>query len=167
MINFFKQELLQIYPFFKNNFQELVVLCAATLFLVMVICRPIASSLVANYSIYYLLFPIITIAIILRKNPLDFGFRLGDCKLWSLYLILTFLIVFLHYTLNLFFLQKDSIILNLLTIAFSFPKHFPFFLVGSICFVVLFFSDLKKGLKRRVYLYQYCLLCSIILESRK
>jgi hypothetical protein len=33
-----------------------------------------------------------TILIILRKNPLDFGLRLGDYKLWSFYVAITVVI---------------------------------------------------------------------------
>jgi len=89
LINFSKQELNEIYSFFKSNYQESVVLCMSTLFLVLAIYRPIGSSLVVNYLIYYAILPVFTILIILRKNPLDFGFRLGDYKLWSFYIVIT------------------------------------------------------------------------------
>ena len=92
MINLFKQELGEIYSFFKNNYKEAVVLCMSTLFLVLAICRPIGSSLVVNYAVYYIIFPAFTILIILRKNPLDFGLRLGNYKLWGFYVAITVLI---------------------------------------------------------------------------
>ncbi len=92
MINFFKQELGEIYSFIKNNYSETVVLCTSTLFLVLAICRPISSSLIVNYLVYYAILPIFTILIILRKNPLDFGLRLGDYKLWSFYVVITVVI---------------------------------------------------------------------------
>ena len=89
MINLFKQELHQIYSFFKNNYQEAIVLCMSTLFLVLAICRPICSSLIVNHTVYYMVLPIFTILIFLRKNPLDFGLRFGDYKLWSFYVTIT------------------------------------------------------------------------------
>ena len=92
MIDLFKQELGEIYSFFKNNYKETVVLCASTLFLVLAISRPIGSSLVINYLVYYAILPILTILFILRKNPLDFGLRLGDYKLWSFYVAITVII---------------------------------------------------------------------------
>jgi len=92
MINLFKQELGEIHSFFKNNYKEAVVLCTSTLFIVLAICRPIGSSLVASYLIYYAILPIFTIFIILRRNPLDFGLRLGDYKLWSFYVAITVVI---------------------------------------------------------------------------
>jgi len=92
MIDLFKQELGEIYSFFKNNYKETVVLCASTLFLVLAISRPIGSSLVINYLVYYAILPILTILFILKKNPLDFGLRLGDYKLWSFYVAITVII---------------------------------------------------------------------------
>jgi len=92
MINFFKQELGGIHSFFKNNYKEAVVLCMSTLFLVLAWCRPIGSSLVLSYTVYYIILPAFTILIILRKNPLDFGLRFGDYKLWGFYVAITVLI---------------------------------------------------------------------------
>ena len=92
MINLFKQELGEIYSFFKNNYKEAVILCMSTLFLVLAICRPIGSSLVVNYTVYYMILPAFTILFILRENPLDFGLRIGDYKLWGFYVAITVLI---------------------------------------------------------------------------
>jgi hypothetical protein len=92
MINLFKQELHEIYSFFKNNYQETIVLCMSTLFLVLAIYRPICSSLIVNYTAYYMVLPVFTILFILRKNPLDFGLRIGDYKLWGFYVAITILI---------------------------------------------------------------------------
>jgi membrane protease YdiL (CAAX protease family) len=92
MVNLFKQELSEIHSFFRNNYKETVVLCTSTLFLVLAWCRPIGSSLVVSYTVYYIILPVFTILIILRKNPLDFGLRLGDYKLWVFYVAVTILI---------------------------------------------------------------------------
>ena len=92
MINFFKQELSKIYSFFKNNYKETIALCTSTLFLVLAIYRPIGSSLVVNYAVYYMVLPVFTILFIMRKNPLDFGLRIGDYKLWSFYVAITVVI---------------------------------------------------------------------------
>jgi membrane protease YdiL (CAAX protease family) len=64
----------------------------STLFLVLAIYRPIGSSLVVSYTVYYIILPALTILIILRKNPLDFGLRLGNYKLWGFYVAITVLI---------------------------------------------------------------------------
>lgn len=92
MINIFNQELQEIYSFFKNNCRETVILSMATLFLVLGNYRLIRSSLVISYLIYYVIFPVFTILIILRKNPLDYGLRIGNYKLWGFYLVITVVI---------------------------------------------------------------------------
>lgn len=92
MINLLKQELQKIYSFFKNNYRETVILCMSTLFLVLAISRPVGASLVVNYTVYYMVLPVFTILFILRKNPLDFGLRIGDYKLWGFYVAITILI---------------------------------------------------------------------------
>jgi len=50
------------------------------------------QSLVVSYAAYYIIFPAFTILVILRKNPLDFGLRLGNYKLWGFYVAITVLI---------------------------------------------------------------------------
>ncbi|GAI91962.1 unnamed protein product, partial [marine sediment metagenome] len=92
MVNLFKQELGEIHSFFKNNYKEAVILCMSTFFLILAIYRPIGSSLVVSYAVYYIILPAFTILIILRKNLLDFGLRLGDYKLWSFYVAITVVI---------------------------------------------------------------------------
>ena len=92
MINLLKQELGEIHSFFKNNYKEAVVLCMSTLFFVLAIYRPIESSLVVNHLVYYAILPVFTILFILRENPLDFGLRIGDYKLWGFYVIITVII---------------------------------------------------------------------------
>jgi hypothetical protein len=69
-----------------------VILYAATLFLVLVSTQPIRLSLVINYLIYFAILPVLTILIILRKNPLDYGLRIGNYKLWGLYIALTVIV---------------------------------------------------------------------------
>jgi membrane protease YdiL (CAAX protease family) len=80
----------------------------STLFLVLAIYRPIGSSLVVNYTVYYMVLPIFTILIILRKNPLDFGLRFGDYKLWSFYVAITVLIGILVLYIGSLFSSVDQ-----------------------------------------------------------
>lgn len=94
MLDLFRQEMKQLVSFLKSYFQEIIVLCLAILFLVLQWYQPIGSSLVVSRLIYYVIFPVLTILIILRKNPLDFGFRVGNIKLWSFYIVITVLIGF-------------------------------------------------------------------------
>jgi len=152
MINLFKQELQEIYSFFKNNYKEAVILCMSTLFLVLAIYRPIGSSLVVSYTVYYIILPVFTILIILRKNPLNFGLRFGDYKLWWFYVAITVLI---------------AIPVLYIGSLFSSLKWFRFFLPGNICFAVFSSSDLRKDLKKGAYSYRWFPLCFFISENPK
>lgn len=87
-----KQELQAIASFFRRNYREIAVIVLATLFLTIAGYHPIGPSWVSSL-IYFAVLPIITIAVILRRNPLDFGLRLGNFKIWSFYIIASFIIV--------------------------------------------------------------------------
>jgi len=43
-------------------------------------------------KLVHFIFPIFTITFILKENPLDFGFRLGDYRRWCWYVLITVLI---------------------------------------------------------------------------
>lgn len=92
MLNSFKQEIKQFNLFFKNYFQEIIVCFLVTFFLVLQWYYPLEPSLAFSRLIYYFIFPVLTIFIILRKNPLDFGLRIGNTKLWSFYILVTIVI---------------------------------------------------------------------------
>jgi membrane protease YdiL (CAAX protease family) len=92
MFNLFRQEMRKLFSFLKNYFREIVVLCVSTLSLVLQWYRPIGSSLIITHLTYYVILPVLTILIILRKNPLDFGFRIGNIQLWSFYVAVTVVI---------------------------------------------------------------------------
>jgi membrane protease YdiL (CAAX protease family) len=88
LTEFIRRELRQIAHFFRNNYPEIIVIGLATLFLTLdwyhTIGPPWASSL-----IYFAILPVLTIVLILRKNPLDFGLRPGNLKVWSFYIVAT------------------------------------------------------------------------------
>ncbi|MCJ7515430.1 MAG: CPBP family intramembrane metalloprotease [Dehalococcoidia bacterium] len=91
MIKLFRQELQAIGSFFRRNYRELVVIGLATLFLTLDRYHPIGPSWVSSL-IYFAVLPVITITVILRRNPLDFGIRLGNFKAWSFYVVVTFIV---------------------------------------------------------------------------
>jgi membrane protease YdiL (CAAX protease family) len=78
LIHFFHKELEGIYPFLKRNGSEAVVISFATLFLVL--------------NRYHPLLPILVIIALLRRNPLDFGLRFGNPKIWGFYVVITCLV---------------------------------------------------------------------------
>ena len=91
MMKLFKKELQEMASFFRRNYREIVVISLATLFLTIAGYHPIGPPWVSSL-IYFAVLPILTITIILRRNPLDFGLRLGDFKVWGFYVVVTFVV---------------------------------------------------------------------------
>lgn len=91
MLALAKKEIKGIYSFLKRNYPELAVFCLATLFLTIDEYHPLSPQWLSSL-VYFAVLPLLTIILILRKNPLDFGFRLGNWKVWGLYVILSFAI---------------------------------------------------------------------------
>jgi membrane protease YdiL (CAAX protease family) len=86
----FKKELQELAYFFKRNYREIVVIGLATLYLTLAGYHPIGPSWVSSL-IYFAVLPILTI-VILQINPLDFGLRLGNYKVWGFYVIATLIV---------------------------------------------------------------------------
>ncbi|MCJ7606199.1 MAG: CPBP family intramembrane metalloprotease, partial [Dehalococcoidales bacterium] len=91
MFNLLKIELGALGSFFKRNYVELVIICAAMLFLTLDEYNPISPRWLGAFF-YFAVLPILTIIIFLRKNPREFGFRLGNWKVWSFHVLVTILI---------------------------------------------------------------------------
>jgi hypothetical protein len=90
VIKLFKKELREIASFFKRNYREIVIVSAATLLLTLNKYHPI-GPLWTSSLIYFAILPILTI-VILRRNPLDFGLRFGNSRVWSFHVIASFII---------------------------------------------------------------------------
>ena len=86
MINLLKTETNGIHLFLRRNYNEVVVLGFATLFATLE-----AYHLVWNqwfsYLLYYAFLPILVILVVMRKNPLDFGLKLGNPRIWAFMLL--------------------------------------------------------------------------------
>ncbi|MFC2022720.1 lysostaphin resistance A-like protein [Chloroflexota bacterium] len=89
--NLLNTELKAIYSFLKRNYRELVVLGSATLFLILSNYHPVWHRWFSA-DLYYAIMPVLSILILLRKNPLDFGLRLGNPRIWGLHVGVTCLI---------------------------------------------------------------------------
>ncbi|MBN1755773.1 CPBP family intramembrane metalloprotease [bacterium] len=74
-----KEELLAIWKFIKDNRREIIIFCLATLFLTLNKYHKLEPYWLSSL-VYYALLPLFTIVIILRDNPVDYGFRLGNYK---------------------------------------------------------------------------------------
>ncbi|OGO38400.1 MAG: hypothetical protein A2147_03335 [Chloroflexi bacterium RBG_16_57_8] len=90
-MGFFKREFSAIGLFLKANKNEAIVIGSATLFLTLDKYRPLGNEWLSAL-LYYVLFPLLTIAVLLRKNVMKFGFRLGDARKWAAYVGITCLI---------------------------------------------------------------------------
>ena len=91
LFNFTKNELVELASFLKRNYSTVVVISLATLFLTLDEYYPI-SHYWLSALIYYALLPILTIIVLLRRNPLDFGFRLGNYRVWLFHVAVALLV---------------------------------------------------------------------------
>jgi len=85
-----KKELQEIASFFNRNYREIVIVSLATLLLTLNRYFPI-GPLWTSSLIYFAILPILTI-VILRRNPLDFGLRFGNSRVWCFHVIASFII---------------------------------------------------------------------------
>ncbi len=83
-------ELKAIGSFIRKSGIELTVVSSAILFLVLSEHHSIGEEWV-DAPFFYAALPLIAI-LILRKNPLNYGLRLGNCRLWGFYVVITCLI---------------------------------------------------------------------------
>jgi uncharacterized protein len=91
MMHFFKEELDNIYQFLTRNSNEIIVIVSATLFFILNRYHPIQNEWLSSL-IYFAVLPILVILLVLRKNPLDFGLRPGNVRIWGFYVIVICLI---------------------------------------------------------------------------
>ena len=76
-----KNELTEIRAFAGRNINEILVISLATLFLILSRYHPFDEKWMTRL-VYYAALPILSIILVLRKNPLDFGLRLGNVRVW-------------------------------------------------------------------------------------
>lgn len=101
MANNISTELKILVGFLRNNYNEIVVICFATLFMILHSYREIENFWISSF-IYFGIFPVLTILIFLRKNPLDFGLRLGNYRLW-----LPYILIFLAIAIPILYFTSD------------------------------------------------------------
>ena len=84
-------ELAELWSFLQRHVTEIIVIGFGTLFLTLDKYHPISPQW-ASALVYFGILPVLTILIFLRKNPLDFGFRLGNIRIWGLHVIVVILV---------------------------------------------------------------------------
>jgi membrane protease YdiL (CAAX protease family) len=85
MLRLLKEELVGISQFLKRNGSETIIIASAILLLTLDRYHPIQPEWLGTF-VYCAVCPILVILIILRKNPLDFGLRLGSPRIWGLHI---------------------------------------------------------------------------------
>lgn len=91
MIRLFKEELLELSHFLRRNSSEITLISSATLFLALNQYNRIGSEWISEF-LYFAVLPILVIIFILRKNPLDFGLRPGNIRIWGFWVVVMCLI---------------------------------------------------------------------------
>lgn len=86
-----RRELKEIARFFGKTYNEIIVIGLATLYLTLAAYHPIGPLWISSL-IYFAVLPVLTIVLMLRKNPLDFGLRPGNVRIWSFYVVVTFIV---------------------------------------------------------------------------
>lgn len=145
MSTLFKRELQEIASFFRRNYREIVIIGLATLFLTLAGYHPIGPSWTSSL-IYFAVFPILTI-IILRKNPLDFGLKLGKFKVWGFYVVVTFIVALPI----LYIASRIPVFTRYYTMPqFNVVKYIPETIVYLLAWEFIFRGFLLFGLKEKL-----------------
>jgi membrane protease YdiL (CAAX protease family) len=91
LTRFILNEVNSIYLFLKRNKVEAIVISSAMLCLSLHRYHPVWNDWVSDL-LYYAALPILTIVVLLRRNPLDFGLKWGEYKVWSYYVAIVCLV---------------------------------------------------------------------------
>jgi uncharacterized protein len=83
-MHFLNQEIKAIYQFLKRNKNEIIVLSFGVLFLCLNRYHMVWNSWFSSL-LYFAIFPLLVIILFLRKNPLDYGLRPGNFRIWVKY----------------------------------------------------------------------------------
>jgi len=144
--NSLKNELVELGSFFKRHYNEIVVIAAATLFLTLNKYHPILPQW-ASALVYFGILPVLTIFIFLRKDPLNFGFRVGNYRLWGLHVIVVILVA----TPVIFLASQLASLADYYTIeGFSLLKYSLEIIVYMLAWEFLFRGFLLFGLKEKL-----------------
>ncbi len=74
-------EFREIYLFLKNNYSSIIIVSTAVLFLILGKYSGIKPGWL-NALLYYFILPVFVIVVFFQRNPLDFGLRPGNVKIW-------------------------------------------------------------------------------------
>ncbi len=89
MFKFFFHEFNEIKNFLKENYKVITILVVSMLSFTLQWYRPIGSNQAISQIVYFIVIPFLAIYILLKDNPLNYGFGLGDFSTWLYYVIIT------------------------------------------------------------------------------
>jgi membrane protease YdiL (CAAX protease family) len=73
--------------YIRRNKNDILVIVLAALFLILSRYHRFETRWL-NFLLYYALFPFLSVILILRKNPVDFGLKPGDFRIWWLHVVI-------------------------------------------------------------------------------
>ncbi|MBT4511736.1 MAG: CPBP family intramembrane metalloprotease [Chloroflexi bacterium] len=140
------KELEEIGLFLRRNYSELIIISCAALFLIL----GEHHSLVSRWFdavVFYAILPLLAIFILLRKNPLDFGLRPGDYRIWLVHVIVTCIVAFPI----LIIASRFNSLQDYYTIEdFFLPRYFLEITAYQISWEFIFRGFLLFGLKEKL-----------------
>ncbi|MCJ7522392.1 MAG: CPBP family intramembrane metalloprotease [Dehalococcoidia bacterium] len=146
MIGLLREELSIAGNLIRENREELIVICSAVLFLALAHYHSFGEQ----WSVALLFFaalPILIVLLLLRRNPLDFGFHLGNWRLWGVYVVITCIVAL---PILAAFSRIDSLHTYYLLGDFNIGSYFLKSVVYLTAWEFLFRGYLLFGLKRRL-----------------
>jgi len=132
VIDLFSKELRGISTFLKIYYREIVVLTSAVLFPVLSKYHLVWNQWFSSL-LYYTVLPVLVIVFLLRRSPLDFGLRFGNCSLWGFHVLIACVVGFpllyiasrcpslqSYYEMEQFILWQYALITTLIIFAWEF-----------------------------------------------
>ncbi len=146
MMSFVQKESKDIYLFLKRNKTEAAVMSCTVLFLTLDKYHHIWNDCFSSV-VYFAALPVMLIPILLQRNPMDFGLRLGNPKIWGPFVAITCLIA----VPVLFVTSLDPSFQNYSRIEhFSFVKYFLINFASLSALEFLLRGFLLFGLKEKL-----------------
>ena len=144
-MKFFFLEYQELKRFIEENYKLILILGVSTLSLALQWYRPIRSLPAFSYIFYYMVLPVFTIYFLLKDNPVQYGFTLGDYSAWLPYVGIT---IFISIPI-LFLGSRFSQVHRYYGKGFSYHEFFTLTIPTLLAWEYLLRGFLLFGLKER------------------